>query len=58
MPGEADTFKIVINEMTSGTTLKMVNLLDMKSADLTHEDLNSSIDKPDNQWNIHLASYD
>jgi hypothetical protein len=25
---------------------------------LTHEDLNTSLDEPENRWNIHLVSYD
>jgi hypothetical protein len=27
-----------------------------KHLNLTHQDLNTTIDKPDNQWNIHLES--
>jgi len=58
MPGVAETFNTVINEMTQGTDLKLVNLLHAKNANLTHQDLNTGIDKPENQWNIHLVSYD
>jgi len=58
MPGVSETFKSVINEMTCGTDFKHVNLLHAKNANLTHEDLNTSIDEPENLWNIHLVSYD
>jgi len=58
MPGVAETFKTVIDEMTHGTDFKLVYLLHAENANLTHEDLNTSIDKPENRWNIHLVSYD
>jgi len=58
MPGVAETFKIVIDEMTHGTNFKLVNLLDAENTNLTHEDLNTSIGKPENPWNIHIVSYD
>jgi len=43
--------------MTYGTQLKLVHLLHAGNLNLTYEDLNTSIDKPENQWNIHLVSY-
>ena len=46
MPGVAETFKTVIDEMTHGTDIKLVNLLHPENADLTQEDLNTSIDEP------------
>jgi hypothetical protein len=58
MPGVAETFKSVIDEMTHGTDFKLVNLLLTENANLTHQDLNTSIDKPENRWNIHLVSHD
>jgi len=58
MPGLAETFKTVNNEMTHGTDFKLVNLLQADDANLTHEDLNTSINEPENRWNIHLVSYD
>jgi len=58
MPRVAETFKSVIDEMTHGTDFKLVNLLHADNANVTHEDLNTSIDEPDNRWNIHLVSYD
>jgi len=58
MPGVAETFKTVIDEMTHGTDFKLVNLLHAENANLTHQNLNTSIDKPENRWNIHLVSYD
>jgi hypothetical protein len=58
MPGVAETFKSVIDEMTFGTDFKLVNLLLAENANLTQEDLNTSIDEQENRWNIHLVSYD
>jgi len=57
MPGVAETFKGVIDKMTYGTDFKLVNLLHAENANLTHEDLNTIIDEPENWWNIHLVSY-
>jgi len=58
MHGVAETFKNVIDEMTHGTDFKLVNLLHPENANVTHEDLNASIDEPESRWNIHLVSYD
>jgi hypothetical protein len=58
MPGVVETFKTVIDEMTHGTDFKLLNLLHAENANLTHKDLNTSIDEPENRWNIHLVSYD
>jgi len=58
MPGVAETLKSVIDEITPGTDFKLVNWLLAESANLTHEDLNTGIDEPENRWNIHLVSYD
>jgi len=58
MPRVAETFKNVINKMTHGTELKLINLLHADNANLTHEDLNTCINEPENWWNIHLVSYD
>jgi len=44
--------------MTNGTNVKLVNLLQAENAIRTHEDLNPSIDEPENRWNIDLVSYD
>jgi len=49
MPGVVETFKSVIDEMTHGTDSKLVNLLHAESVNLTHEDLNTSIDKPEDR---------
>jgi hypothetical protein len=46
IPGVAETFKTVIDEMTHGTDFTLVNLLHAENANLTHEDLNTSIDVP------------
>ena len=58
MPGVAATLMPVIDEMTHGPDFNLVNLLHAENANLTHEDLDNSIDKPENCWNIHLVSYD
>jgi len=58
MPGVAKTLKTVIDEMTNGTEFKLVDMLHSENANLTHKDLNTSIDEPENRWNIHLGSYD
>jgi hypothetical protein len=58
MPSVAEMLKTVINEMTHRTELKLVNLLPDRNANFPHPDLNTSIDKPESRWNIHLVSYD
>jgi hypothetical protein len=58
MPGVAVMFQSVIDEMTFVTDFKLINLLQAENANLTHEDLNSGLNKPENRWNIHLVSYD
>jgi hypothetical protein len=58
MPGVAETFKSVIDKMTHRTHFKLVNALHAENANLTHEDLNPSIEKPENRPNIHLVLYD
>jgi len=55
--GVAATFKNVIDKMTHGTNFKLVNLLHAKTANFTHMDLNTSIDKLENRWNVHHVSY-
>jgi len=58
MPRVAETFMTIINEMRYGTDFKLVNLLLAENANITQNDLNTTIDEPENQWNIHLVSYD
>jgi len=58
MPGVAETFMSVINKMTFATDFKLINLLHAENANVTHEDLNTSLDEPENSWYIHLVSYD
>ena len=58
MPGVAEIFKTVIDEMTLGTNFKLVNMLQAENVNLTQEDLNTSIDELENQWNIHPVLYD
>jgi hypothetical protein len=48
MPGVAETFKTVIDEMSHRTKFKLVNVLHSETANLTHQDLNTSIDEPEN----------
>jgi len=56
MPGVAETFKSIIDKITHGTDSKHVNILQAENVNLNHEDLNTSIDEPENRWNIHLVS--
>ena len=48
IPGVAETFKSVINEMAYGTDFKLINSVQVENATLPHEGLNSSIDEPHN----------
>jgi hypothetical protein len=48
MPGVAEMFKSVIDEMTYGTDFKLINFLNTENTNLTHEDLNTTIDEPEN----------
>jgi len=57
MPKVAETFRSVVDEMTYATDFKLTNLLHAENANLTHEDWNTSPDKPENRWNIHLVLY-
>jgi hypothetical protein len=45
----AETFTSVIDEMTRGTDFKFINLLYVKNTHLTHKDLNTSFDEPENR---------
>ena len=56
--GVTETSKTVIGEITHGTDFKLVNLWLADNANLTHGDLNPSLDEPENRWNIHLVLYD
>jgi hypothetical protein len=58
MLGVAETFNTVIDVMAHGTKFKLVNMLHTKNANLTRQDLNTSIDKPENRWNIHVVLHD
>jgi len=53
--GVAEMFKSVINEMTFATDFKLINLLHAENANLAHQDLKTSLDKPENRSHIHLA---
>jgi hypothetical protein len=48
MPGVAEMFKTLIDEMTHATDFKLVNLLNAKIANVTNKDVNPSIDQPEN----------
>ena len=56
LPGVAGTFKSVINDMTYRTNFKLIDLLHAENANLTHGDLNTSSDQPENPWNIDVVS--
>jgi hypothetical protein len=58
MPGVAETFKSVIDEMTYGSDFKLINLLQAENVNLTDEDLTISFDQLESRWNIHIVSYD
>jgi len=58
MPGVAEMFKSVIDEMIFSTDFKFIDLFHTENLNLTHDDLNSSLDEPEIRWNIHLVSYD
>lgn len=47
MTGVAESLKSLIFKITIGTDCKLVNLLDMEYANLTHDDQNSRFDKPE-----------
>ena len=49
MPGVAETFTSVIDEMTYGTIFNLINLLHTENANLKHEDLNNKIHKPEHR---------
>jgi len=55
MPRVTETVRMVIDEMTHGTDFKLVYLLPVKNANHTHKNLNTSIDKAENRWYIHLG---
>jgi len=58
IPGVAEMFNGVLDEMTHRTDSELINLLHVNRANITNEDLNASIDKPENWWNMHLLLYD
>jgi len=58
MPRVAERFMIVIDNMTFTADFTLINLLHVENVNLTHEDLNTSLDEPEIRWNIHLVSYD
>jgi hypothetical protein len=58
MPGVAEMFKSDINQMTFATDFILINLFHTENVNRTHEDLNTSLDEPENRWNIPLVSYD
>jgi len=58
MPGVAETFKSIINKMTYGTDFKLINMSHVENANVTNEDVNTTIDEPEIWWNIHLVSND
>jgi hypothetical protein len=58
MPGEAETCKIIIDKLTHATEIKINNLMHSNNSMFMHEEVNTSIDQPDNRSSFRLASYD
>jgi hypothetical protein len=44
--GVAEMFKIVIDEVIFATALEFMKLLQAEDPNLTHKDLNTTVDKP------------
>jgi len=49
IPRVAESFKSVINEIRYATHIKLINLLHVDNANLTNQDLNTSLDMPENR---------
>jgi hypothetical protein len=47
MPGEAQTVKRVFDNITHQTDFKLVNVFQVENVNLTYDDLNTGIDKPE-----------
>jgi len=58
IPGVAETFKIVFDQIAYGTDFQIVNTLDGENVKLTHEDVNTSSDEQEKWLNIHHLSDD
>jgi hypothetical protein len=58
LSGVAETFKRVIKEVTFATDFKLINFGSAAIANLTHQDLSTSLEEPENRSNIHLVSYE
>jgi len=58
MPGGAETSNNVIDMKTYGTNFNLVYWSQIENTNLKQDILNTSIGKPGNRWNIHLASCD
>jgi hypothetical protein len=58
MHGVAELLKSVIDTMTYATDFTVINFLHMENVNLTHKDLNTSLNKPGDTRNIHPVSYD
>jgi len=54
----AEMFHTVIHKLTYGTDINLVNSMDPENMQLTKDDLKTSLDKPELQWDIHLILYD
>ena len=57
MPRVAETLQSIIDEITYGNDFKLIKLFHMENGNHSHNDLNTSIDEPENQWNMHLGFY-
>jgi hypothetical protein len=58
MPGVAETFKTVMDQMTLGKDFKLSNLFLTENAYLILENPNTGMDDQENQWNTHNVLYD
>jgi hypothetical protein len=58
IPVVAETRKTVIDRTTHRTNFNLVNVFQAEHANLTDEDLNTTIDEAEKQWNLHLVLYD
>jgi hypothetical protein len=57
IPRVAEALKSVVDKMTYGTDYQLINIFHADTENVTHEDLNTFIDEPDNRWNIYIELY-
>jgi len=54
MPGVAEAFKCVMDNISYETNFTLVNLLDTRNLNFAHEDWNICLHEPDKRWNMQL----